>query len=492
MRPQIVSGVVAVFRRNGKSLWLALIVAAVFVAVAATLLQSRNLIEEVVSTTENATFLRNEQLVVSAFKSVHSQLEKVAIDNGHWDDAVKHAYIVRDQEWLQANWGATTQQEGYVYDTSMLIDGMTGKAIAAFQHGKRVPFATEDLLGGHYGEFTKFLPADANTGGAATGFILTPDGLAVAALSAIVPYDTTLAVSTPRPNYLLFVKHLDHAFVADLAKQFLLDDLKIFADDIIAEKGKTLKMGASSLSPIATWASDDMGASIRLKLWRSAAPGHFILTLVLIGLAVACWSSLNRLHTSRDAALRDARHDALTGLGNRLALTEYIETASRHKRPEFSIAFCDLDGFKHVNDTHGHHIGDELLIFAAQSIASCCGPTDKVFRLGGDEFVVLFCGADSSEKAVGFAKDTSALLDQPIHLLGRAIDFGMSIGITSAAGREIDFLEVLRRADTAMYEAKKSTDSFWCRYEDIENLKELRSLALSNHRADYEASAKRA
>lgn len=154
-----------------------------------------------------------------------------------------------------------------------------------------------------------------------------------------------------------------------------------------------------------------------------------------------------------------ATHDSLTGLFNRAALTEELDRAvARHARGDAGLAvlFCDLDGFKPVNDRHGHAGGDLVLVHVGERLRRAVRDVDFVARLGGDEFIVLCegTGADTSvvEQVCARLHD---LVAQPIDLQGTPVTVGLSIGaalVAPGAGAAADDLLLL--SDQAMYEAK--------------------------------------
>jgi diguanylate cyclase (GGDEF)-like protein len=166
--------------------------------------------------------------------------------------------------------------------------------------------------------------------------------------------------------------------------------------------------------------------------------------------------------TSRERAeaeLRDqALHDPLTGLPNRALLndrlTSAIAVAQRQDAP-LSLLLLDLDGFKAVNDTWGHHAGDQVLTEIASRLAGSLRESDTAARLGGDEFVLLL----PATPLVGAIETARALVDfivAPIVVDGRPLTVGASIGIAVFPNHGRDAEVLLSAADAAMYEAKHS------------------------------------
>ncbi|RBY96330.1 hypothetical protein DQ237_10805 [Blastococcus sp. TF02-8] len=161
-----------------------------------------------------------------------------------------------------------------------------------------------------------------------------------------------------------------------------------------------------------------------------------------------------------EAALREAAlHDPLTGLPNRNLLLDRLgqslAAAERAQRP-MAVLYCDLDGFKPVNDTAGHAAGDEVLVEAARRLATAVRPGDTVARIGGDEFVVLCPEVGSEQAAQIIADRITAAFDQPLRRAGgdeHAV--GISIGVALCqAGDTAD--TALATSDAAMYRVKAS------------------------------------
>ena len=154
-----------------------------------------------------------------------------------------------------------------------------------------------------------------------------------------------------------------------------------------------------------------------------------------------------------------AQHDFLTGLPNRLLLTERfshaISLAQRHKE-QVGLLFLDLDNFKHINDSLGHAVGDQLLQSVANRLVECVRTTDTVCRQGGDEFVILLAEIGQPEDAAHVAETLRTALAMPHLIDGHELHISLSIGISVFPddGTNVDTL--MQNADTAMYHAKAS------------------------------------
>jgi len=154
-----------------------------------------------------------------------------------------------------------------------------------------------------------------------------------------------------------------------------------------------------------------------------------------------------------------AEHDFLTGLPNRMLLTDRlaqaIALAQRHGK-KVALMYLDLDHFKHINDSLGHEVGDQLLQSAAKRLQSCVRLSDTVSRQGGDEFVVLLPEFDEVQGAVLTAEKLIEAMAEP-HLIGsHQLHVTLSIGISLYPDDGKDVEAVIRNADTAMYHAKQS------------------------------------
>jgi diguanylate cyclase (GGDEF)-like protein/PAS domain S-box-containing protein len=153
-----------------------------------------------------------------------------------------------------------------------------------------------------------------------------------------------------------------------------------------------------------------------------------------------------------------AQHDQLTSLPNRGLFHDRLRTAlarAKRNRQQLAVLYLDLDQFKPVNDQHGHDIGDLLLREVAARIRQCVRESDTVGRIGGDEFVVLLDATGQADQAVVVAAKIGAALRQPFELAGTRLQVSASIGIALYPAHGEDARQLLRRADDAMYAAKR-------------------------------------
>lgn len=156
----------------------------------------------------------------------------------------------------------------------------------------------------------------------------------------------------------------------------------------------------------------------------------------------------------------EATHDALTGLPNRPLFMSRLSVALAKARQtagyNVSILFIDLDRFKYVNDSLGHFIGDELLKEISARLSECMRPSDLVARLGGDEFTILVEGKYEPNEVTAISERIQQKFRIPFNIHGHEIYSTASIGILNASEKHLVSEDVLRDADTAMYQAKRS------------------------------------
>jgi len=180
----------------------------------------------------------------------------------------------------------------------------------------------------------------------------------------------------------------------------------------------------------------------------------------------------------QDDMRRKAMHDPLTGLPNRAMFMESLERAlakARRRASRFSVCFIDLDRFKEVNDTMGHHAGDALLLEVSKRLLAAVRQSDLVARLAGDEFVVLIEEHGGPEEVMIVAQKVLATLARPVTIDWREAKVSGSIGVANFPEDGLDVPTLVRHADTAMYQAKeRGRNNFQFYSEDVNDVSRQR------------------
>ena len=256
----------------------------------------------------------------------------------------------------------------------------------------------------------------------------------------------------------VIARHLTTERVERLRQEFVIPGLTLVGASTSAPQGFPILDPRGEPVAAVTWTIRSPGraalAQISAKVWLALG---FVSAAIGAILSVT-WSNVRRTSMSKAVAEHAARHDFLTGLSNRAALVEILDATSRFVSGDdasVAILFFDLDGFKHVNDTQGHDAGDKLLQFCATKLVDLVAGRGLVARVGGDEFVILVSGPRSRDVADELAQGIIELFNGPILIDRGLAKVSASIGMAHRLGQEFSAMDLLKRADTAMYEAKK-------------------------------------
>lgn len=218
----------------------------------------------------------------------------------------------------------------------------------------------------------------------------------------------------------------------------------------------------------------------RFTLWvgqyRQFGLGAFISLMFVLPVALVAlsWRRLSQMNLMLKAGERDkaamyklAMHDSLTALPNRLYFSQQLETALQHAGDNdacVAVLMMDLNKFKQINDAYGHIVGDELLVATAGRLKHLLRMHDTIARLGGDEFALIHVGGQEPDEASALASRIIKAMSEPYHIRGQQILAGVSIGI-AMSNHDIEPVDLLRAADTAMYRAKMDGGSTFCFFD---------------------------
>jgi diguanylate cyclase (GGDEF)-like protein/PAS domain S-box-containing protein len=209
-------------------------------------------------------------------------------------------------------------------------------------------------------------------------------------------------------------------------------------------------------------AADDGRQVGEVRLWDHGEPDAADLVVVarlspMVAIAVERASAEEALRASERQYRALALHDALTGLPNRILFDDRVRQALaglRRRSGMVAVLFCDLDGFKWLNDSYGHAVGDRVVVEMGKRIGGALRTSDTVARFGGDEFVVLLEDTDASDDAAPVAERLLDELQRPFRIGDKEVFLTVSVGIAASRTTGLDLEQLLRHADAAMYTAK--------------------------------------
>ncbi|NKJ73948.1 EAL domain-containing protein [Rhizobium leguminosarum bv. viciae] len=386
---------------------------------------------------------RASRAAYAAIGAFVARLGATTTDNAVWDDAYSAISSPTAADWAYDNWGKTSEDYA-LYDGAIVIGPDRSSIVSAYAKGK--PFQPSVFFGEG---FSQQINVAADPGRApVVNFIKTESGIALIASQAIQPFEATTEL--PKLSTLSFYREFTSEVLDTLSNEHELEGLRL----------ETTPKPEFLNTPI----TDMKGAVIGYLVWPSKAPGSavfhqvypyvaaavVILALFLVGVLLVGASEARRLRQLAQAAIFEADHDSLSGLLNRHGLLNLLEELENSASSPHRLYLVDLDGFKAVNDAWGHAVGDDLIRLVSNALMACHPEVVAAARLGGDEFALVHVGSATREE---MAKTILALFAEPFKIDGRTIEVGASIGAAARNG-DIAPLELLRRADMALYRAK--------------------------------------
>ncbi|QNP42402.1 EAL domain-containing protein [Sphingomonas daechungensis] len=416
---------------------------------------------------------RQDRLVRIA---VRETMDDVAVDqeaSTFWDDAVVQVRKTPlDPLWLDNNLGIWFHTY-YRHDETYLLNAQD-KAVYAMQAGRRARPASFARVAGPVLKLadglrrkltTGYLAPEGSRGKTigATDFALVAGHPAIISVKPIVS-ETGNVPQRPGSEFLhVSVRYLDGSFLSELTELYGID-----APRFTSERAETASL------PIAGRG----GAVIGYLDWAPFEPGEevedkmspvLIVALGLIGVLIGLlllrlFRSRLELEASRAQAQHLAFHDSLTGLPNRALFEDRLDHALAKRDCKLAVMLLDLDRFKNVNDTLGHQAGDALIRELGVRLAGLTREADTVSRLGGDEFAILIENCRPADLH-RLARRILTEINQPFTLIGNTVHVGVSIGIVISSVEKNDRLELVRKADIALYNAKDAGRNTYCLFE---------------------------
>ncbi|RJT35052.1 EAL domain-containing protein [Mesorhizobium waimense] len=385
-----------------------------------------------------------------------------------WDDSVINTRA-GNLSWIEENL-STWMYSYYGHNRVYLLDAANrpvhamreGKVLDPSVYGEDEPALQPTIakLRAMIAEPPKGDTSDAPAKLAAEDLVSLGGKPAILSVMPLVP-STDRLTQEPGSEYLhVSVEFINDAVIGKIAEKYLLDSAHLLP---------LSQPAASATIPLV----DSRGVILGYIGWDQERPG---LTLVrktapalIIGLLLAASvlafllrrlrRASSALQTSQDQAQYLAFHDTLTGLPNRALFEDRLRRAlltTGHDMGRVALLYIDLDRFKHINDTLGHPAGDELVRQTAARLQHTIREVDTVARLGGDEFALILIDIRDIRAAEDIAERLQQKLQEPFKLMDDQVFVSASIGISLSAGADADADDLLRKADIALYEAKKN------------------------------------
>ncbi len=380
----------------------------------------------------------------TAVMSIRRRLSGTLEDNAVWHEAVVALQSDNRKEWMWANWGSTSA-DYQLYDGVVVTD-QDGRLLGGYLKGQE--FDAVAALGDAF--VKQVLSATVPNQPAIINVFRLHDGIAIAGSRALQPERNV--PSDGRFNVLTMIKLVTPEMIDSVASNYFLPDLRLAP--VKPTDQLSLPLTASDGQPLAylTWPGRNLGTRLYNEV-RPALTGALVaLGILLATAAFAGYAELLSLRRFATAADREATRDPLSGLLNRKGMIRALQ--ARLDQDDggtgLTLHLIDLDGFKAINDTWGHLVGDELIGAVADRLVACHPRLEFAARFGGDEFAFASKpGTDPNEVA------TAALraLKAPFNVAGHTCEVGASIGYATHV-RNMDTFELIRRADMALYGAK--------------------------------------
>lgn len=392
----------------------------------------------------------------TAVMAVRRRLAGTLLDNAVWLEAHDAILSETGNEWIWNNWGKTSA-DYQLYD-GLIVTDADGGVIAAYLKGR--PFDAVATLGSDF--VRQAVTAGVANQAPVINLFRMDHTVAFVGSHAIQPESGEPAAG--RYNVLTMFKLVTPGMVESVAADYFLPDLQLV--DAQPADRLSLALNSSDGQPLAylAWPGRHLGTRLYEEVRPALTGATLVLGVLLLTAVLAGYAQLLALRRFAIEADREATRDPLSGLLNRSGMIRALHSRlGDTSRPAgLTLHLVDLDGFKAVNDTWGHLVGDELINGVANRLARCHPDVEFAARFGGDEFALASRpGADPA----ALSEAVMHTLKAPFVVGGHIAEVGASIGCaTHSAG--MDAFELIRRADMALYSAKESGRGYSVAYSD--------------------------
>lgn len=402
-----------------------------------------------------------------------------------WDDAYKAVGEGFDRAWADQYIGFFFTKSAR-FDEAMLVRP-DGHPVATWRGGVAAKLDQptdwiDDLLrrgrfDGHAKDYRRYggglWPLDANESLLVrrSSSVVRWRGRQMIATAVSVMPDWHYELLKNEPNVVIVFSPIDAAFLKRMARDLALGAPRLTAEAPAGERINGLQLhGPDGIQAgWLRWATVPFNQNLRDEVQPLFVYFLLFLTALIGGIGlmlVTFWRALRAVEQNEAEAQHQAMHDMLTGLPNRAGfmatLNGALEALDRaDPKQAIQIAFFDIDRFKLVNDTMGHHVGDELVRAVGARFRAELDSADFVARLGGDEFVVMRSGGGAEAGAAELGQAIRSVVARPFEICGQRLDITVSCGLACAPDHAAEAGKLLQFADTAMYAAKQSGRGAW-------------------------------
>lgn len=404
-----------------------------------------------------------------------------------WDEAVRAVRAPVREAWTDTYIG-NFLWNSFRYDPVLLLDGQ-GQPLRGWSKGKPL---TRQQLQGYRRDVDTLLPAmlakSRYIGKAAShldhgaigwpldgqrrpltrwsGAFMRVEGVPSVVVSASIMPDYNLNLLTSEPAYVIAMQRVDPEFLTAMGRALAVSQpqLSLQAPKDPDVNSVPMRDETGAVTGWIGWKSLPLNAQLRTEMRPLLASYLLVVGLFVAGatlIVLMLWRTTRELEASEAQAKHNAAHETMTGLPNRAHFMHRLQLAIEALdvdcgKSGVALAYFDLDRFKMVNDTMGHHVGDELVRQVADRLREYLPHSDLLARIGGDEFVLMRRTGNDPREALQIGSDIAHVLQQPFEIFGKVLNITASCGIARAPVHGNEAGALMRRADIAMYEAKQA------------------------------------